>query len=83
MIHLFQCLGSDMLSTNVLRLVSRDEWLAQPPNNDLTPLNLPVGRIIITHTATEPCETQVCNIMLLKRFSFSITFDPFLGCLYA
>lgn len=48
-----------MLTGKVLRMVSRDEWLAQPPNEILTPLILPAKRIIITHTATEFCETQV------------------------
>lgn len=48
-----------MLTGKVLRLISRDEWLAQPPNEVLTPLILPAKRIIITHTATEFCETQV------------------------
>lgn len=52
-------LGTDMLTGKVLRLISRDEWLAQPPNESLTPLILPAKRIIITHTATEFCETQV------------------------
>lgn len=40
-------------------MISRDEWLAQPANNELAELILPVNRIIITHTATESCETQV------------------------
>lgn len=48
-----------MLTGKVLRMVTRTEWLAQPPNEILTPLILPAKRIIITHTATEFCETQV------------------------
>ncbi|CAO1316068.1 unnamed protein product [Diamesa tonsa] len=51
-------IGTDMLTGKVLRLISRDEWLAQPPNEILTPLIVPAKRIIITHTATEFCETQ-------------------------
>lgn len=51
--------GSDLLLSKVLRLVSRDEWLAQPPNDDLADLVLPAKRFIITHTATEPCDAQV------------------------
>lgn len=39
-------------------MVSRDEWLAQPPNDVLADLILPVNRVIITHTATDSCETQ-------------------------
>ena len=56
---MFLFTGSDLLPGNVLRLISRDEWLAQPPNNELTDLVLPAKRVIITHTATEPCDTQV------------------------
>ena len=48
-----------MLTGNVLRMISRDEWLAQPPEKDVVVQSLPVDRIVITHTATESCETQV------------------------
>uniref|UniRef100_A0A9I3ES85 Peptidoglycan recognition protein family domain-containing protein n=1 Tax=Anopheles epiroticus TaxID=199890 RepID=A0A9I3ES85_9DIPT len=41
-----------------LRLVTRTEWLAQPPREELTDLKLPVGKVIIAHTATEGCTTQ-------------------------
>lgn len=58
-----------MLLGKVLRLISRDEWLAQPPNNDLTDLVLPVKRYIITHTATESCETQVGFSQLLNKLN--------------
>ncbi|XP_055384729.1 peptidoglycan-recognition protein LF-like [Condylostylus longicornis] len=37
--------------------VSRTDWIAQPPNDELVDLILPVHRIIIAHTATEPCTT--------------------------
>lgn len=50
-----------MLLGKVLRLVSRDEWLAEPARAELTPLNLPVKRVVVTHTATDICETQVCR----------------------
>lgn len=56
---MFAFTGSDLLPGKVLRIISRDEWLAQPPNNELDNLVLPVKRVIITHTATEPCDTQV------------------------
>jgi len=42
----------------VLRRVTRDEWVAQPPKTKLDPLNLPVSRVILAHTATERCEVQ-------------------------
>ncbi|XP_058061133.1 peptidoglycan-recognition protein LC-like isoform X3 [Anopheles bellator] len=41
-----------------LRLVTRTEWLAQPPREVLTDLKLPVNNVIIAHTATEGCTTQ-------------------------
>uniref|UniRef100_A0A182N1R7 Peptidoglycan recognition protein family domain-containing protein n=1 Tax=Anopheles dirus TaxID=7168 RepID=A0A182N1R7_9DIPT len=41
-----------------LRLVTRTEWLAQPPREELTDLKLPVNNVIIAHTATEGCTTQ-------------------------
>lgn len=41
-----------------LRIVTRNEWLAQPPKENLTKLKLPVNRVIIAHTATENCHTQ-------------------------
>lgn len=78
----FSLLGSDLLTGKVLRMISRDEWLAQPPADELADLILPVNRIIITHTATESCETQVgskhnrqqewlwycCHFRLLARY---------------
>lgn len=42
-----------------LRIVARGEWLAQPPNSNLTDLELPAKRVIIAHTATEGCSAQV------------------------
>lgn len=44
--------------TSILRFVTRDEWIAQPPNNPLTLLELPSTRVIIAHTATDGCNTQ-------------------------
>ncbi|XP_053687820.1 peptidoglycan-recognition protein LC-like isoform X3 [Sabethes cyaneus] len=41
-----------------LRIVTRNEWLAQPPKEDLELLKLPVHKVIIAHTATEGCSTQ-------------------------
>ncbi|XP_037906725.1 peptidoglycan-recognition protein LC isoform X2 [Hermetia illucens] len=42
----------------VLRMVSRAEWVAQPPRNTLNDLELPARRVIIAHTATEGCLSQ-------------------------
>lgn len=41
-----------------LRIVTRNEWLAQPPRGKLDDLKLPVHKVIIAHTATEECTTQ-------------------------
>ncbi|XP_058124374.1 peptidoglycan-recognition protein LC-like isoform X5 [Anopheles coustani] len=41
-----------------LRLVTRQEWVAQPPREPLTDLKLPVSNVIIAHTATESCTNQ-------------------------
>lgn len=41
------------------RLISRNEWLAQSPKHELTNLSLPVDKVIILHSATEGCDTQV------------------------
>ncbi|XP_065081163.1 peptidoglycan-recognition protein LF-like isoform X4 [Ochlerotatus camptorhynchus] len=49
-----------------LRLVTRNEWLAQPPKEKLTPLKLPVNRVIIAHTATEGCTTQTACVFRVR-----------------
>uniref|UniRef100_A0A182P8R2 Peptidoglycan recognition protein long class n=1 Tax=Anopheles epiroticus TaxID=199890 RepID=A0A182P8R2_9DIPT len=54
-----------------LRLVTRTEWLAQPPREELTDLKLPVGKVIIAHTATEGCTTQakcMYQVKLIQEF---------------
>uniref|UniRef100_A0A2M4AHI7 Putative peptidoglycan recognition protein long class n=1 Tax=Anopheles triannulatus TaxID=58253 RepID=A0A2M4AHI7_9DIPT len=54
-----------------LRLVTRTEWLAQPPREELTDLKLPVNNVIIAHTATEGCTTQaacVLRVRLLQEY---------------
>lgn len=55
----------------VLRLVTRNQWLAQPPNVNLSELHLPVDKIIIAHTASESCDTQAeCTyrVRLIQTF---------------
>ncbi|XP_035785871.1 peptidoglycan-recognition protein LE-like isoform X5 [Anopheles albimanus] len=54
-----------------LRLVTRTEWLAQPPREELTDLKLPVNNVIIAHTATEGCTTQskcMFQVKLIQDF---------------
>lgn len=41
-----------------VRFVERNEWGAQPPSEPLTKLKLPVPYVIISHTATDFCDTQ-------------------------
>lgn len=50
---------STQKSISVLRIITRDEWLAQSAKNELPNLSLPVKRVIIADTRTGSCETQV------------------------
>uniref|UniRef100_A0A499FUF3 Peptidoglycan recognition protein family domain-containing protein n=1 Tax=Anopheles farauti TaxID=69004 RepID=A0A499FUF3_9DIPT len=55
-----------------LRLVTRTEWLAQPPRDELTDLKLPVNNVIIAHTATEACTTQAAcrlRVRLIQMYN--------------
>lgn len=42
-----------------LEIVTRHEWLAQPPKKPLEKLKNPVPKAIIAHTATANCTTKV------------------------
>lgn len=44
----------DVNLNGTLQIISRDEWLAQPPKNR-TKLHLPVPMVILGNTATEEC----------------------------
>lgn len=46
-------------SSGDLRVISRREWLAEPPSGELLKLDLPVSRVIIAHTASESCDKLV------------------------
>ncbi|XP_046414678.1 uncharacterized protein LOC124176887 [Neodiprion fabricii] len=59
------------LPFNNLRFVTRNEWGAQPPTEPLGKLKHPVPYVIISHTATEFCDTQsTCTF----RVRFAQTF---------
>lgn len=59
-------------SSESLRLITRNEWQAQAPKHELTNLSLPVNKVIILHSATEGCDTQVsCNV---KTYNLSYNF---------
>uniref|UniRef100_A0A1L8E2U6 Putative peptidoglycan recognition protein lc n=1 Tax=Nyssomyia neivai TaxID=330878 RepID=A0A1L8E2U6_9DIPT len=60
--------GHDLLppGNTTLRLVSRSEWIAQPPNEEIVNLTLPAHRVIIAHTATEDCETQASCVYRVR-----------------
>lgn len=47
------------LNCPALKVITRKEWLAAPPQKPLQKLTNPVPKAIIAHTATELCETQV------------------------
>ncbi|XP_055689348.1 peptidoglycan-recognition protein LC-like isoform X2 [Lutzomyia longipalpis] len=54
------------IGNTTLRLVSRSEWIAQPPSEELVNLSLPAHRVIIAHTATEDCETQASCVYRVR-----------------
>lgn len=56
---------------NQLHIISRREWIAQPPLYELDKLELPVPKVIIAHTATENCTTQVFARLFSAPFSFN------------
>nr|WMZ16818.1 PGRP-LC [Plutella xylostella] len=41
-----------------LRVVPRSDWLAQPPTGVLDKISSPIPWVIISHTATEGCQSQ-------------------------
>lgn len=49
----------DSSTQKSIRIITRDEWLAQPAKAELSNLSLPVKKVIIAHTATESCDNQV------------------------
>lgn len=51
-----------------LRIISGSEWHAEPPEANLTKLELPVSRVIIGTTNGENCTTQVKFQMNFERF---------------
>ncbi|XP_055315740.1 peptidoglycan-recognition protein LC-like [Sitodiplosis mosellana] len=66
-------IGSDIITDTAgpLRIVSRSDWIAQPPSNELVKLEIPATRVIIAHTATENCTTQASctfRVRLIQTF---------------
>lgn len=59
--------GEDFVNGNVLNMIPRSKWLAQPPNKNLSTLDLPVSRVIIIHTATETCETPAICVYRVRH----------------
>ncbi|KAJ8929939.1 hypothetical protein NQ314_017304 [Rhamnusium bicolor] len=54
-----------------LRMVSRLQWLAQPPIEQPTPLKTPVPLVIIQHTATESCASLaqcIFHVRIIQQF---------------
>lgn len=50
-----------------LKIISRVDWLAQPPLKPCTPLKTPVPYAIISHTATENCTTQAGCVLQVRN----------------
>nr|CAD7606028.1 unnamed protein product [Timema genevievae] len=56
-----------------LRILTRREWLAQPPLHPTDSLYHPVPYVIISHTATEPCVKQAdCTFFVRTVQTFHI-----------
>lgn len=51
--------GNQVVKRDHLRIVERNDWLAQPIVAPLDDLVLPAPWVIITHTASESCYSQV------------------------
>lgn len=58
--------SEDKPDSGRLKMVSRKQWTAQPPENPI-PLNLPAERLIIAHTNTSSCSKQAqCSFIVRK-----------------
>lgn len=64
----------DRILGEPLKIVSRAEWHAQPPEHELERLELPSTRVIIAHTATENCSTQVIFMVKSKCIFWILIF---------
>lgn len=62
--------SSTQKSNSNPRIITRSDWLAQPPKGELSNLSLPVKRVIITHTGTESCDNQVRKLFLKLNCRF-------------
>lgn len=52
---------------NALKIVTRTEWLAEPPRHELNKIHLPVPQVVITHTASEACFTRAKCKFLVRQ----------------
>lgn len=66
--HLFSSNWHDL--EGLLRIVSRQEWRAKPPRNELELLKLPVPKVIIAHTSNR----YLYNTGMLIRPLFILLF---------
>ncbi|KRF99234.1 uncharacterized protein Dwil_GK27829, partial [Drosophila willistoni] len=52
----------DVIDDGTLVMLNVTDWVGNPPRHTLTKLDLPVHRVIISHTAAEGCNSQaVCS----------------------
>lgn len=65
-------------SEDSLKMISRNEWTAQPPELEPIPLNLPVDRMIIAHTNTTSCDTKV-SLSINRMLYFPFLTGKFLS----
>lgn len=71
--HFFPDSSVNVSFPKKLKMVSRIEWIAQPPIQEANNLTLPVPYVIIAHTATENCtKTPLCVLIVRYIQSFHI-----------
>lgn len=51
--------STNQTSQSNLTIIPRSAWLAQEPNGKLEEMKLPARRIVMIHTETQPCISQV------------------------
>lgn len=67
-----------------LTIIPRSAWLAREPNGTLEEMRLPARRIVMIHTETQPCISQVkiweLNDEHYLEFNFRCSFNVLLPC---
>lgn len=56
-------------NSDTLKIISREKWLALPPTDEINLLEPPVKAVIISHTVTNNCSSQV-GYCLYNKFIY-------------